>query len=448
MKKVSPYTPAADPERASAYAEKLSRMIRYETVSYPDKDQREKFLGFHKVLEELFPLLHKTLEKTELDGSLLYFWKGRNHDRPILLMSHQDVVPAEGKWKHEPFSGDIADGAVWGRGAADIKCGILAFMQAVEELLAGGFTPEQDVYLASSCTEEVGGSGAPKIVEELKRRGVRIWLLCDEGGAIITDPMSGVKGNFAMIGVFEKGIGNVKFIARSNGGHSSSPAKNGPVDRLAAFVNDVKKHDPFRAEVSEYVKVMFRNLSPYVGGTVGFLMKHAGLFAPVICAVVPKISAAAGAMLKTTVCFTMMKGSGAANVIPQEAWVVANLRFIPHQGMQESLEILRKIADKYELEMEFLNGNDYSKPVDIHGEAFGRVMASVEKTFPGLPASPYVVTGGTDARFYEDVCDSGVRFTPVIFGPEQMKGMHGIDESMSVECLPGAVDFFKNLIRG
>jgi len=448
MKKVSTYVPAADPERALAYAEKLSRMIRYETVSHPNTDQREKFLGFHKLLEELFPLLHKNLEKTELNGNLLYLWKGKNHEKPILLMSHQDVVPAEGKWTHEPFSGDIADGLVWGRGSADIKCGILGFMQAVEELLEAGYAPEQDIYLSSSCTEEVGGEGAPTIVEELKRRGVRIWLLCDEGGAIITDPMGGVKGNFAMIGAFEKGICNVKFIARSKGGHSSTPGKNLPIDRVAAFVDDVKKHDPFRAELSEYVRVMFKNLAPYIGGGVGFLMKHAGFFAPVLCKVIPSVSATAAAMLKTTICFTMMKGSEAENVIPQEAWVVANLRFIPHQGMKESLEILKERADKYGLEMEVLTGNDYSKPVDIHGEAFGRVVKSIETTFPGLPVSPYVVVGGTDARFYEDVCDSGVRFTPVIFGPAQMKGMHGIDECMSVDCLPGAVDFFKNVIRG
>lgn len=448
MKKISTYVPQADPERAMRYAEKLSRMVQYETVSRPNVDEREKFLGFHKLLEELFPLLHQNLEKTELNGNLLYLWKGKNHDKPILLMSHQDVVPAEGTWTHEPFSGDIADGLVWGRGTADIKCGIMSFMQAVEELLEAGFEPEQDIYLSSSCTEEVGGEGAPMIVEELKRRGVRLWLLCDEGGAIITDPMPGVKGNFAMIGAFEKGIGNVKFTARSQGGHSSAPSKDLPIDRLAAFVADVKRNDPFRSEMSEYVKVMFKNLSPYVGGAVGFLMKHAGFFAPVLKKIVPSISATAGAMFKTTVCFTMMQGSKAENVIPQEAWVVANLRFIPHQGMEESLAILKKKAEKYSLEMELLTGNDYSKPVDIHGEAFGRVVSSIEKTFPGLPVSPYVVTGGTDARFYEDVCDNGVRFTPVIFGPAQMKGMHGIDECMSVDCLPGAVDFFKNVIRG
>ena len=88
-------------------------------------------------------------------------------------MSHQDVVPAEGTWEHAPFSGDIADGKVWGRGASDTKCSVMAFFQAVEELLAAGYEPANDVYIASSCTEEWAGDGAPKLVAELKRRGVR-----------------------------------------------------------------------------------------------------------------------------------------------------------------------------------------------------------------------------------------------------------------------------------
>lgn len=171
-KKVSDYTPKPDSERTELYAKKLSQMVRYETVSDPNDPQTEKFLGFHKVLEELFPLVHEKLEKTEIDGNLLYYWKGKSSAKPVVLMSHQDVVPADGVWEHEPFSGDISDGKVWGRGAADTKCTVMAFFQAVEELLEAGYTPEQDVYLASSCTEECGGDGAPKIVAELKRRGV------------------------------------------------------------------------------------------------------------------------------------------------------------------------------------------------------------------------------------------------------------------------------------
>ena len=183
--KQSTYRPDPDPERAESYARKLADMVRYETVSVPGEDQREKFLGFHKVLEELFPLVHRELEKTEIDGNLLFYWKGQKSDRPLVLMSHQDVVPAEGTWEHEPFSGDIADGKVWGRGASDTKCSVMAFFQAVEELLAEGYVPAQDVYLSSSCTEEWGGDGCPKLVAELERRGVKPYLVCDEGGGII-----------------------------------------------------------------------------------------------------------------------------------------------------------------------------------------------------------------------------------------------------------------------
>ena len=203
-KQVSTYVPDPDPTRAEAYAKKLSRMVQYETVSVPGEELREKFLGFHQVLEELFPLVHQNLEKTEIDGNLLFFWKGKSPERPIVLMSHQDVVPAEGEWTHDPFSGDIEDGYVWGRGASDTKCSVMAFFQAVEELLEEGYVPPQDVYLSSSCTEEWSGTGCPKLVAELKRRGVKPYLVCDEGGWIINEPLGGIPGNFAMMGVFEK----------------------------------------------------------------------------------------------------------------------------------------------------------------------------------------------------------------------------------------------------
>ena len=92
--RTSTYQPDPDPERAMDCAKKLSAMVRCETVSVPDEDQREKFLAFHKVLGDLFPLVHERLEKTEIDGNLLYCWKGREANRPLVLMSHYDVVPS------------------------------------------------------------------------------------------------------------------------------------------------------------------------------------------------------------------------------------------------------------------------------------------------------------------------------------------------------------------
>jgi len=445
--KRSDYQPDPDPERALAYARKLSAMVRCETVSVPGEDQREKFLAFHKVLEELFPLVHAKLEKTEIDGNLLYHWKGEQAGRPLVLMSHQDVVPAEGEWEHGPFSGDIDGGKVWGRGAADTKCSVMAFFQAAEELLAAGYTPPQDVYLSSSCTEEWAGDGCPKIVAELERRGVKPYLVCDEGGGIITDPIGGIRGNFAMVGVFEKGKADVKFTAFSGGGHASAPKSHSPVARLAAFVNEVETHQVFRRKMPKELTAMFGTLAPYAGFPMKLVFGNLWLFRPVLLKCLPAISAQAGAMIRTTVAFTMMSGSDACNVIPQEASVWANMRFIPHQGMEESLAVIRALAEKHGLKMEVLSAGDYTEPVDIHGEAFRTVQRVISETFPGCAGSPYVMTGATDSRFYQKICPNVVRFAPVVYGPEQMKGMHGLNENIEYNCLPGAVDFYRNLIE-
>ena len=443
----SEYVPAPDPARAKEYADKLSRMVRVETVSVPGENQREKFLVFHRELESLFPLVHQKLEKTEIDGNLLFFWKGKSSEKPLVLMSHQDVVPAEGEWSHAPFSGDIADGKVWGRGTSDTKCSVMAFFQAAEELLASGYVPENDVYLSSSCTEEWAGDGCPKLVAELKRRGVRPWLVCDEGGGIISEPMGGIHGNFAMIGVFEKGKADVRFTARSNGGHASTPKPHSPIANLAAFVNDVETHRVFRRRLPKEVAAMFRTLAPYASFPMKWIFGNLWLFRPILLQVLPMISAQAGAMIRTTIAFTMQSGSDACNVMPQEATVSANMRFIPHQGMEESLAVIEKRAKKHGLTMEVLQATDYTASADLSGEAFRTVCRVVEETFPGCPHSPYVMTGATDARFYQEICDHVFRFAPVIYGPEQMKGMHGLNENVEVSCLPGAVDFYKNLIR-
>ncbi len=444
--KKSTYTPAPDEKRALAYAEKLSRMVQYETVSVPNTDQREKFLGFHRLLEELFPLVHQQLEKTEIDGNLLYYWKGQSSDKPLVLMSHQDVVPVDGDWLHGPFSGDIAEGKVWGRGTSDTKCLVMAFFQAVEELLRQGYVPPCDVYLSSSCTEEWAGDGCPKLVAELERRGVRPWLVCDEGGGIINEPIGGIPGNFAMVGVFEKGKADVTFTAASNGGHASAPKAHSPIARLAAFVHYVETHRVFKRKMPPEVAAMFATLAPYASFPLKMVFGNLWLFRPILLQVLPMISAQAGAMIRTTMAFTMQSGSDACNVMPARATVSANMRFIPHQGMEESLAIVKKLADKYQLGMEVHAANDYTPATDIHGEAFRTVQRVIAQTFPGCAGSPYVMTGATDARFYQKICPNVVRFAPVIYGPEQMKGMHGLNENIEYDCLPGAVDFYKNLI--
>ena len=193
---------------------------------------------------------------------------------------------------------------------------------------------------------------------------------------------------------------------------------------------------------------MFSRLSAYCSFPLKLLFGNLWLFGPILKAVLPSINSTAAAMLKTTVAFTMSSGSQAFNVLPRAATVSANIRLIPHQGLQETLSILEQLARKHDLEMTVVSANDFTPPLDIHGEAFCSVEAAIAETFPGLPAIPYVMTGATDARFYQSICPSCVRFAPVIYGPEQMAGMHAPNENIEYNCLPGAVRLYKNLIKG
>lgn len=445
--KVSTYKPEPDPEKEALCAEKLSTMVQCETVSTRDVAEPEKFRRFHQVLRQLYPNVFNACEVIDIDGNLLLKWSGQSHENPIMLMSHMDVVPAGGGWSHEPFGGEISEGKVWGRGTADTKASLMAFYQAAEELLAEGYVPPVDVYLCSSCTEETGGDGAPKIVAWLKEHGIQLAMLCDEGGSIIAEPIGGVPGNFAMVGVYEKGYGDLKFTARSAGGHASAPGRNTPIPRLAKFIARVEKKQPMKVKFSPEVDAIFSRLAPYASFPLHLVLGNLWLFKPLLKKVLPRISPQAAAMLQTTVAFTMQKGSDGYNVIPQEAYVTANLRFIPHQKAEESVKVLTKLAKKYDLETEVLTADEPSSSLDLKGRAFRLTEAAIAEAFPGLPASPYIVTAATDCRFYEDVCKNCVRFAPVVYGPEQIKGMHGIDENIETNCLPGAVEYYKTVIR-
>ena len=447
--KTTYYEESKDEKRINEYAKKLQKMIKVETVSYHEKKDLVKFRKLHKVIEQLYPNVFKTCKKIDIDGNLLVKWKGKNPNLdPIILISHLDVVPAEGNWTYPPYSGKIVDGKIYGRGTGDIKCNVACFYQAVEELIKEGYKPECDVYLGSSCTEEIGGDGAPKIVEWFKKNNIKLFMLNDEGGAITQDPVVGVKGNFAAIGIFEKGYGDLKLIARSPGGHSSTPPKNTPITRLAKLEAEIENHNPFKVEFSPAVEQMFEELAPYCQNFwLKLVMHNLWLFKPIVKKILPSLSREAAAMLQTTICFTMQKGSDGHNVIPQEAYVTANLRYIPHQSKDESNEIIRKLASKYDVEVEEIKCNNPSKSLDLNGEAYKITCEAIKKVFPGIGIMPYVVTGGTDSRFYDPVCDSCVRFGPINLSNEQMNAMHAIDENIDIGTLPQAVDYYKEIIR-
>lgn len=247
--------------------EKLGAMIRIPTVSKHEHEDLSDFYRFHAELEKLFPLLHEKLEKTVLNGTLLYRWKGSDEKLlPVLLMGHQDVVPASDEgWSVPAYSGAVIDGNIYGRGAMDCKSTMYVEMQAVEELLAEGFTPKCDVYLEYSINEETGGDGAAAAMRYLRDKGIRFAFVMDEGGAIIDEAVPGMSKPYAVLGITEKGYMDVKITARGKGGHSSTPPRNTPAARLFAFANEIERKRPFKKKLLPEVVEMFRRMAPAMG---------------------------------------------------------------------------------------------------------------------------------------------------------------------------------------
>ena len=447
---IIPCTTQIREEECAIAAEKLGAMVRVPSVSKREDEDLTEFFKFHEVLEQHFPLLHKHLEKTVLNGSLMYLWKGADSaKKPILLMGHQDVVPASNEgWSVDAYSGAVIDGNLYGRGCLDCKSTMYVEMQAVEELLSEGFTPPCDVYLSYSINEETGGDGAAAAVRYLKEKGITLALVMDEGGAVMEKPVAGMDRDYAVIGITEKGYMDLKITARGKGGHSSTPPRNTPAARLFAFANEIERKRPFRKELIPEAEEMFAAMAPSFSFPLRLLLGNIWLFKPLLIALMPVVSPFGEAVMATTCCFTMMKGSDAANVIPKEPYLVANLRTSVHQGCEASLAVMKKYADKYDLDIEVIMQRDASPVSNIHSKEFAYVCDCIKKQFPDVGIAPYLIMGGTDCRHFHALTENALRFAPVRMTNAQSASCHAVDENVTVSALAEGVQFFKMFLRG
>ncbi|MBR2459717.1 MAG: M20/M25/M40 family metallo-hydrolase [Clostridia bacterium] len=432
--------------KTEIYASKLSEMIQHPTVSAKKQESAKHFSDFRQLLSRLFPKVFRVSELEDTDGSLLLHLKTESKAEPIMLMNHHDVVEASGSWRYPPFSGEITEGRIWGRGALDTKGGLFAMLQAAEELLEDGITPSRDVYFLSTCNEETSGEGAERISAILLERGLRFYMVLDEGGMIVSEPIAGAKGNYAMVGVGEKGCADLKFIARSDGGHASTPGKNTPLVRLGKFMAEVDKKTLFQSKLSPTVSAMLSTVSTGMRGILGTVLRHNRLLSPLLTIAIPSVSPTAAAMLRTTVAFTMAGGSDGTNVLPHEAWVIGNMRYSHHEGGEASIAAITKLAKKHGIEVEVLD-RGFDSPISDHrSEAFALINRAIQSSFPDVTTSPYIMTGASDCRFMSRISDNCLRFTPFTVESKQLDSIHGTNENLSLSCLVPAVNFYKFII--
>lgn len=444
---------------AEGAAQRLAAAIRFPTISHERVEDTDTaaFLALHDHFATTYPLVHEGLTReTVADLSLLYTWKGSEPGlAPMVLMGHMDVVPVvpgtEGDWLHEPYSGDIVDGYVWGRGSMDDKVSVVAILEAVEALLAEGFQPRRTVYLAFGHDEEVGGvRGAAGIARLLEERGVTDFaVVLDEGGAVVRDMVPGVQGAVALVGIAEKGYVNLELVVEGAGGHSSTPPSHTNIGILAQAIHAVEE-DPFPARFAGAAQSMFDYLAPEMSFGGRLVFANLWLTRTPVTHMLLRTPQTAS-MVRTTTAVTMVEGGVKANVLPIRARAVVNHRILPGETRETVLERVRRVVDDDRVQVRIYGDEavDPSPVSDPEGPAFQTLARTIRQVLDGedVVVAPYLVMGGTDAKWYSGRSDAVFRFLPAPVGADALELAHGTNERMSVKGLAASVRFFQQFVR-
>jgi carboxypeptidase PM20D1 len=428
--------------------ESLSRLIQCKTISNLDESLNDQveFQKLRTYLKERYPLILEHASVSEHGSGILFHIKGESSEFPVVLMAHYDVVDVSDGWKENPFSGRINQDTIYGRGTLDTKNSLSSIMEATEHLLKDKKKFKNDLYLAFSGDEEVGGMGAPSIKEHLKSIGVTPYMVLDEGGAIVSNMFPGVSKKSAVVGLSEKGFLIVKLTAKSKGGHASSPPLDTPITNLSRAVVRLNKHKTFKMKLTPPVSAMFKEIAPH-SKSFGIRMMFANLwlFFPVIKMIAKKNGGQFAALLKTTQAFTMATGSHQINVLPNEASIGVDYRLRPNETSDMVIKRIKKVIKNPEIDIQ-VQARFESPVMSLMDDGYKMVALAIKQTWPDVVVSPYLMTATSDSRHYHEICERVYKFSPMDVTKEDLAKIHGFDEDISLENVENGVQFYINLI--
>jgi carboxypeptidase PM20D1 len=307
--------------------------------------------------------------------------------------------------------------------------------------------PENDIYLAFSGGEEINGLGAVDIVNYFKNHAIAPYIVVDEGGAVVENVFPGVKEPCGLIGIAEKGMMNLKFTCKSNGGHASSPKPHTPIGILSRACCKVE-NNPFKAKICTPVKEMFDTLGRRSTFVYRMIFANLWLFKGVLDMICKKSGGELNAMMRTTVAFTQAEGSQGVNVIPPVASMTANMRINPLDSVQIAKDYIKKVVNDDSVELTNLMSMEPS-PISIYDcEQFDRVSNAIKGTWGNdVLVSPYLMVQCSDSRHYRDISKYVYRFSCMDLTSEERKTIHGNNERIRLEVLNRAVEFYIRLIK-
>ena len=426
----------------------LQRMVRFNTTNPPGNELPlvQDLAGMLKG-EGLAP---QVFEPAPGRGSLAVRLEGNGSERPVLLLSHLDVVPVEAAgWTHPPFDGVAADGYVWGRGAIDSKLTAAVGLQVLLMCRRLGLPLRRDLVLVAAADEEVGGT-----------HGVG-WLAAHHPEVFDAEFGINEGGGFALMvdgrpiytcQVAEKGSAPLDLVGRGRPGHASVPHGDNAVVHLAQALSALgRRKMPHRVTAS--ARAFFEGAAdaqekPEVADALRAVLHPDGCDEALARLPVNEATRLMfDAMVRNTCAPTMLAAGTKRNVIPSEARAQLSGRPLPGADEAAFLAEVREIAgERVALEMEgtFRPGQEF----DIETPLFQAVREAVARFEPGAPVVPYMQTGGTDARFLRERDIQVYGFVPMRYerGLDYFDLCHGHDERVSVANVRFAVQVLFDVV--
>jgi len=438
----------------STALDRFRELLSIPTVSYADESRMDAaaFERFHRALERLYPQIHERLDRDVIAGhSLLYRWPGTSSEDPLVLMAHMDVVPVvDDEWEHPPFAAEIVgegqDAEIHARGAIDDKGALVAILEAVEALLAEGFTPARDIYLSFGHNEETAGDGARAIVAHLSERGVHPGLVLDEGGAVVEGIIPGIDVPTAMVGVAERGVMTLVMTVREQGGHASTPPAMPATARLARAIDRLRRR-PFPTRLAPPVRAMLATLSPHAPEPLRTLFRRGEITGPLLAGAFALGGPETNAMVRTTAVVTELSGAPGENVLATTARASVNIRLLTGDTIDSATAHVRRAIADDRVELEVRHASNPSPVSPWRGEPWRRIAGAVVSTLGAdIVTTPYVQLGASDSRWFTAISDNVYRFTPFHLTRSERDALHSHNERIRVDVWLRGIGFYRALI--
>jgi acetylornithine deacetylase/succinyl-diaminopimelate desuccinylase-like protein len=424
-------------------ADVLSDVLRIDTQNPPGSETAAANAFARKL--EAAGIASEVFESAPGRGNLYARLPGTGGGRPIILLAHLDVVPADARtWRLPPFAGVREHGYVYGRGALDAK-GIAAVQLMTVVTIARSLQPlDRDVILLATADEETGGkAGAGWVVKHRPELLANAEYLLTEGDHIHVRA-GGRK--VVQVAVAEKTPCWVKLTAHGEAGHASVPPPETAVTRLVRALDKLRRYRT-AVKLVHPVEAYFAALAPLEKEPLRGKLADLGesLQDPIFFAEFTR-NPRQNALIRNTITPTVLQGSTKTNVIPDQATAELDCRLLPGDRPADFIALLREVIadDNVRVESVLSFPASSSDPDSLLVNAVKRLAAA---EFPGAPVVPSVIPGFTDSHYFREHGIECYGFVPFVLGEDDEKTVHGANERVSVENLRDGVRRLVTLLR-